>query len=160
MKRITLLMVALLMIGGMAMAQGHRRGGDRKMDPKAHAERMTERMSKEYSLNDTQKKQLLEANQALAEKMGSRPAGTKSGMKQGKKEKCTQVTDSCCSNKEGRKAPKRTKEDREKMHKEMKASREAYDGQLKKIMTKEQYDTYTTKQAERQQKMKEGRKGK
>lgn len=152
MKRISILMIALLMIGGMAMAQGHRKGGNRKMDPKAHAERMTERMVKEYSLNDTQKRQLLEANQALVEKMGSRKEGAKRDMKQGNKEKCTQGTDSCCSKKEGREAPKMAKEDREKMHKEMKASREAYDAQLKKIMTNEQYDAYASKKAERRNK--------
>ena len=66
MKRISFLLVALLMVGGMAMAQGPRRGGQ-NMDPKERAERMTERMAKEYSLNETQKKQLLEANMALME---------------------------------------------------------------------------------------------
>lgn len=160
MKRISLLMVALLMIGGLAMAQGQRKGDDKRMDPKARAERMTERMVKEYSLNDTQQKQLLEVNLAMVEKTGSRSEGMKSGVKQGKKDKCTQVTDSCCSKKEGKKAPKMTKEDREKMRSEANASREAYDVQLKKIMTKEQYNAYTQKQAERQQKMKEGRRGK
>lgn len=160
MKRISLLMVALLMIGGLAMAQGQRKGDGKKMDPKVRAERMTERMVKDYSLTDTQKKQLLEVNLAMVEKTGNRPEGMKSGMKQGKKDKCTQETDSCCSKKEGKKAPKMAKEDREKMRSEAKASREAYNGQLQKIMTKEQYDAYAQKQAERQQKMKEGRRGK
>lgn len=153
MKRISFLMIALLMIGGMAMAQGPRRGGDTKMDPKTRAERMTERMVKEYSLNDTQKKKLFEINLAMAEQqMGGCSETAKSDMKQGKKDKNTQVTDNCCSNKKETK--KVTKEDREKMRNEMKASREAYDTQLKKILTKEQYDAYTTRQAERQQKRK------
>ena len=42
-----------------------------------------------------------------------------------------------------------SKEDREKMRQEMKASREAYDASLKKIMTKEQYEVYTKQKAER-----------
>ena len=46
MKRISFLLAALLMMGGMAMAQGPRRGGQ-DMDPKTRAERMTERMAKE-----------------------------------------------------------------------------------------------------------------
>lgn len=150
-------MVALLLMSGIAMAQGGRRGGDKNMDPKARAERMTERMAKEYSLNDTQKKQLLEANLALNEKMGTRPEGAKPDMKQGKKDTCCQDS-CCCSKKDGKKAFKMSKEDREKITKEMKAKRDAYDAQLKKIMTKEQYDSYTKKQAERQQKMKEGHK--
>lgn len=115
MKRISFLIIAIILMGGVAMAQGHRKGGNRKVDPKERAERMTERMVKEYSLNDAQKKELLAANTALAEK------------------------------------------DRERMRQEMKTSREAYDAQLKKIMTEEQYAAYTKKQAERRQQMKEHR---
>lgn len=160
MKRISFLMVALLLMGGMAIAQESRRGGDKNMDSKARAEHMTERMAKEYSLNDTQKKQLLEANMAMFGKMGERTDAAKSGIRQGRKDKGTQVTDSCCSKKEGKKAKKVAKEDHEKMRSEMKAYRETYDAQLKKIMTKEQYDTYIKKQTERQQKMNDGRKRK
>lgn len=65
MKRISFLMIALMLVGGMAMAQGHRKGGNRDVNPQARAERMTERMVKEFSLNDAQKKELLEANTAL-----------------------------------------------------------------------------------------------
>ena len=68
MKRISFLLAALLMMGGMVMAQGPRRGGQ-DMDPKTRAERMTERMAKEYSLNETQKKELLEVNMAFVQKM-------------------------------------------------------------------------------------------
>ena len=50
-----------------------------------------------------------------------------------------------------------TKEEREKKAAEMKKSREDYDAQLKKILTKEQYDSYVKKQAEREKQMKEGR---
>lgn len=108
-------MIALLLMGSMAMAQGHRKGGNREVDPKERAERMTERMAKELSLNDAQKKELLNANMDLVGK------------------------------------------DREKIREEMKASRDAYDAQLKKILTKDQYADYTKKKAERKQKMKEHR---
>lgn len=111
-------MIALMLVGGMAMAQGHRKGGNREMDSKARVERMTERMAKEYSLNDAQKKELLEANTAL---MG--------------------------------KAAESKKSRRE----EAKASRESYNAQLQKIMTKDQYAAYTKKQAEREQKMQKHR---
>ena len=63
MKRIAFLMIALFMIGGVVMAQGQR-GEHKKMTPAERAEKMTERMVKEYSLNDAQKKQLLEVNLA------------------------------------------------------------------------------------------------
>ena len=128
MKRISFLLAALLMMGGMVMAQGPRRGGQ-DMDPKTRAERMTERMAKEYSLNETQKKELLEVNMAFVQKMGERPG----------------------------KAPRMSKEDREKMRQEMKASRESYEAGLKKIMTKDQYAAYTKKQAEREQRRGGGR---
>ena len=45
MKRIVFFMVTLFLMGGVMMAQGPRDG--KKMDPKARAEKMTERMAKE-----------------------------------------------------------------------------------------------------------------
>lgn len=54
MKRIVLIWMAAFLMGGMAMAQ-HARHSDKMPEPKVRAERMTERMVKEYSLNDTQK---------------------------------------------------------------------------------------------------------
>ena len=148
MKRISFLLAALLMMGGMVMAQGPRRGGQ-DMDPKTRAERMTERMAKEYSLNETQKKELLEVNMAFVQKMGERPGRMKPEMRQ--------ATDSCTCKQDRRKAPRMSKEDREKMRQEMKASRESYEAGLKKIMTKDQYAAYTKKQAEREQRRGGGR---
>ena len=134
MKRISFLLAALLMMGGMVMAQGPRRGGQ-DMDPKTRAERMTERMAKEYSLNEDQKQQLQDVNLTWAQKMAANQGGRS----------------------KDNKAAKMTKEEREKKMAEMKKSREDYDAQLKKIMTKEQYDSYVKKQAEREKQMKEGR---
>ena len=84
MKKIGFLIVALLLTGGMAMAQGPRNG--KKMDPKERAERMTERMAKEYSLNEDQKKDLLEANMALTEKMANRAEDKKAEREELRKE--------------------------------------------------------------------------
>lgn len=125
MKRIAFLMVALLMVGGLAMAQGSRKEGKMKMDPKERAEKMTERMAKEYSLNEAQKKQLLDANLALNEQMAKKAEDQKA--------------------------------ERGQMRKEMKANNDAYNAQLKKIMTEEQYASYVKKQTERQKKMKDGK---
>jgi hypothetical protein len=63
MKKIGFLIVALLLTSGMAMAQGMRNG--KKMDPKERAEKMTERMAKEYSLNEAQKKRLIGSQHGL-----------------------------------------------------------------------------------------------
>lgn len=84
MKKIGFLIVALLLTGGMAMAQGPRNGN--KMNLKERAERMTERMAKEYSLNEAQKKDLLEANMALTEKMANRAEDKKAEREELRKE--------------------------------------------------------------------------
>ncbi len=171
MKRLTLLMIVALLMGGMVMAQQNRRD-DKKSDPKARAERMTERMVKEYSLNDTQKKQLFEANLALTEKMGDRPMHhRRADMRKGKNE-----SDSCCCakaghrkdgkfNKKDGKRPQLTDEQRaqmkagmEKQREEMKVARTAYDTQLQKIMTKDQYAAYTKNMKERKEQAASGKK--
>lgn len=146
MKRISFLMFALMLMGGVMMAQGSRRGGDKAIDPKVRAEKMTERMVKEYSLTDAQKTKLYEANLVMLGKMENGRSFDR--MRADKK---AQKADSCCTQKDRKDQPKITKEDREKMHKNMKESREDYDAQLKKIFTKEQYEAYTKKQEERRQ---------
>ncbi|MGI6794360.1 DUF4890 domain-containing protein [Bacteroides sp. KG68] len=154
MKRIVLMLTVAFLAGSMAMAQyAHR--GDKIPDPKVRAERMTERMAKEYALNDAQKKQLLEANLALVEKMRDMPKHRKPKMKRGerncnsccceKADKChkeNSLTDEQCAQK---------KAEMEKKRKEMQDARSAYDVKLQKIMTKEQYAAYTQKFKERKE---------
>lgn len=137
MKKIVFWMFALLLMSSAVMAQGNRRGGA-PMDSKTRAERMTERMVKEYSLNNEQKQKLQVANLAWVEKMNANQVARPGQQK-------------------NEKAAKMTKEERDKRMAEMKKSREEYDAQLKKILTKDQYDAYTKKQAEREKQMKEGR---
>lgn len=161
MKRIAFLMFALMLMGTMVMAQGARRDRNR-MEPQERAKRMTEHMAKEYSLNDQQKKELLQVNTDFMEKMAKRPGamhhGKRQGMKPGKRDgECTQAADSCCAAK--KQCPKMSKEERQKMRQEMKASHEAYKAQLQKIFTKDQYAAYTKKQAEARQKMRDGKQG-
>ena len=84
MKKIGFLIVALLLTGGMAMAQGPRNGN--KMNPKERAEGMTERIAKKDSLNEAQKKDLLEANMAFTEKMANRAEDKKAEMEEVRKE--------------------------------------------------------------------------
>lgn len=141
MKRIIMIMVAAFLMGGMVMAQHARRGG-KMPEPKVRAERMTERMAKEYSLNDTQKKQLLEANLALVEKMGDMPMHRRGDMRKGKKD-CTCT----CS-----------KAEMAKKREEMTAARTTYNVQLQKIMTKDQYAAYTKNMQDRKAKMESRRK--
>ena len=120
MKRFFLIMTLALLTGGIVFAQNPRRGnGNEKMDPKERAERMTERIVKEYSLNDAQKQQLLEASKAYMEKMGDMP------MQRGDKDADKSKADA--------------------RREEMKTAREAYDAQIQKILTKEQYADYKSK---------------
>lgn len=172
MKKIVLMLVAAFFMGGVVMAQ-HARRGDKMPDPKVRAERMTERMAKEYSLNDTQKKQLLEANLTFVEKMGDRPMHRRADMRKGKNacDSCTCAQAGKHHQKENRiakkdgKRPQLTDEQRaerkakmEKKHEEMKAARTAYDAQLQKIMTKDQYAAYSKKMQDRKAKMESKRK--
>lgn len=143
--------MAAFLTGGMVMAQ-HARRSDKMPDPKVRAERMTERMVKEYSLNDTQKKQLLEANLALVEKTGNMPMHRRPDMRKGKKD-----SDSCCCAKADKHHAQR-KAEMQKKREEMQAARTAYDAQLQKIMTKDQYAAYSKKMQERKAKMDSKRK--
>lgn len=145
MKKVLMVLVVALLTGSMAMAQNSSRS-DRSTDPKERAERMTERMTKEYSLNDTQKKQVHEANLALMEKMGDMPMNRRPDMRGAQKDNKVkkgekkQMTDTERQEK---------KAEMGKKMEELKVARDAYDAQLKKIMTTEQYDAYSKKQAER-----------
>lgn len=172
MKKITLLFIALLTTGTMLMAQGGPRGGQRNIEPKDRAQRMTERMVKEYSLSDAQKAKVYDVNLAMAEKMT--PPMKANANKDAKKNAKVEGKACCenCANCENCKvAPKGkkgkhakhgksakmdnrpSKEDREKMMAQMKQSREEYNAKIEKIFTKEQYEAYTKNQAERQKRM-------
>lgn len=167
MKRIILIMMATFFMGGLVMAQ-HARRGDKMSEPKVRAERMTERMVKEYSLNDSQKKQLLEANLALVEKMGDMPMHRRPDVRKGKKggESCTcDKTDKHhkkadnVAKKEGKKNQltdeqrAQKKAEMEKKREEMKVARTDYAAQLQKIMTKDQYAAYTKSLQDKKAKM-------
>lgn len=114
MKRISFLLAALLMMGGMVMAQGplQRRSGYGPENTCRTHDRTV--WLKEYSLNETQKKELFDVNMAFVQKMGERPGRMKPEMRQGKKGQ-SQATDSCTCKQDRRKAPRMSKEDREKM---------------------------------------------
>ncbi|MCC8096116.1 MAG: DUF4890 domain-containing protein [Tannerellaceae bacterium] len=176
-RKWTLMLVAAFTFGGIAMADEVNQE-KRTIDPKARAEKMTERMVKEYDLNDMQKKQLLDLNQAFAEKLGDRPARphhgkkVKSGdmAKAGKGDKANQegITkenkerkgkDQARADRDGRKnrpdASKLSAEEREKRQQEMKRAHEEYKAQLQKIMNADQYQAFAKKQVEREQKRQE-----
>ena len=71
MKKITLTMIAVFALCGVSMAQTRGERGTRsnqQHNPEMMAERMTDRMAKEYELDDKQKAELLELNKEFADK--------------------------------------------------------------------------------------------
>lgn len=144
MKKIVYLMMAFLMTAGMAMAQGngHRGGKPEQKDPKVRAERQTERLAKELSLTDAQKKQVLDLNM---ERMQN-------------KAECKLTKDAA----KGENKTKPTAEEREKMREQKKANCSAYDAKMKSILTPEQYTKLTEMKANRDKKGKgeNGKRGK
>lgn len=138
----SLLLVALLFVGSMAMAQNTDSNADQQKRQMPNAEEMvnrqTERMVKELSLNDSQKAQLLKLNKEYMGKIGR-------GMRGPRQQNADNNSQ----------AP--TKEQMEKMRTERKASMDAYNTELKKILTDEQYTLYQKKQQERMQQMKQRR---
>lgn len=147
MKRLVFLFAIAFMAGTVAMAQGRRRG-EKMPDAKERAERMTDRMVKEYSLNDKQKQKLLELNTEMMGKMSEAPAIHRNKGKKGEKPECNC---NCVHKKEvAKKRDKAPKADAAN-----KEFREAYDAKLKDIMDKKQYEAYSKKKTEREQKIKE-----
>lgn len=145
MKKILMILMLVVLTGGMAMAQNSRRS-NKRLDPKERAERMTEHMAKEYSLTDAQKKQLYEANLSMTQKMGDMPMHRRPDMQTDSKQDRVKRADKKQMTDAER---KEMKANMEKKQAEMKEAREAYEVQLKKIMTKEQYEAYSRKQGER-----------
>lgn len=120
MKKITVLLIALFATGTVLLAQGNRRGGYRNMSPEDRAQRMTERMVKEYALNDAQKEKLYEVNRTIA------------------------------TPREKADADKKSQKD---VNRRVDKSRSDYDAKIKEIFTKEQFATYSKRQAERREHM-------
>ncbi len=104
------------------------------MNPRETAQEMTDRMVKAYSLNDEQKTQLQTVNQQFLEDAQKRFEA---------------VRGQAGNNPSGER-PRMTPEQREKMQQEMKDSREAYNAQIQKILTEEQYKSFLKDEQERQ----------
>ena len=146
MKKASILWIVLLMVSTLTMAQGNAKKGNKQVDPKARAEQMTERMAKEYTLSDSQKEELLKVNMAWGEKLKANNVGRKQGKNQQARKKSCEAAKCCCSAKKDKKnAPKMSAEAR----KALKESRDAYQAQVKDIMSKEQYERYVSSQKKR-----------
>ncbi len=165
------LTLALTLAGtGNVIAQDERRGVAREERTQVWAERMTERMAETYGLDEKQKKDLQEANEIFMQKMGDMPRmrdGRYYGHRHHRRRPsagcCGEVYDDCCGCHHGHVRAGRhhfTEEERkamadrwEKTAEDRKAAFQAYEASLQKIMTKDQYEAYKKKQAERWERM-------
>lgn len=164
MKKSILLIFALMLTGTMAMAQNddNQNSNNNMQNRKAPdatemATRQTERMVKELSLNDTQKAALLQLNKQYAGKMGGM-MGRHGGQRQ-MKSNSSSSTDGTTGTTMQNKRQRPSDSDMQKMGTNNNSQMTEYNTQLKKILTTEQYNTYTQKMQNRGQGGQRGQKG-
>ena len=148
MKQMIMTLLAAVMVSTAAVAQDKdcnkpSEDNNRKQEMVKHR---TDKMVEDYQLNDKQAKKLLELNTAYADKMrpphhghhgphgmrGQRPEPPKGDMR-GER-------------------PEPPKGDRQDRRKEMMETMKAYDAELQKIMTTEQYEKYKADMQQRHEK--------
>lgn len=134
MKQMMIAMMAALLISSAALAQEEKKQckcSEKKPDKTEMVKHRTEKMAKDYNLTDQQKQQLQELNTRYADKMKPRGRHGHHGKdKMDKKDK---------------KRPELTEEQKAKMEAERKerdATVKAYEAELQKIMTAEQFQQY------------------
>lgn len=145
-------LVAAALVSSAALAQDKKEGQrpEKKFDKTEMVKHRTDETVKRYSLNSKQAAQLLELNTKYADKMGPRRGGPhghhghhgagrppKDGGKDMKGQRPEPPKDG--------KRPELTEEQKQKMdarRKEMDATMKAYDTELQKILTPDQYKSY------------------
>lgn len=109
--------MAVVMFSVASAQDNNQRQGNRP-DPSQMAQRMTEMMASRYGLDDNQKTNLLKLNTDYAGKLPMM----------------------------GRPRQRPSQEEMDKRFKEMKANQDAYNAEVKKIMTDAQYKQFTENQ--------------
>lgn len=154
MKKIVLAAMMAFMVSGTVLAQdGRPEGGMPKFDKSEMIEKQTNQMVEKYGLDKKQAKKLLKVNKAYADKLrpmhgphmgpgprpdgdkGPRPDGNQGPRPDAKQGQRPEMKDST-------RRPPFDKERFEAMMKEERTNREAYNKELKKIMTVDQYAKY------------------
>lgn len=132
MKKYLLAFVLLFSLSSLCvMAQEN--NGRKKMDKSEFIQKQTERMAEKYGLDENQTKELLDLNTQYSDKMFmGRRVGPGNGMHR-----------NGGMNKDSLRIKERpSKEQIEEMMKKRTEEREAYNNELKKIMTDAQYSKY------------------
>ena len=153
MKKTILAIAAAMMMSVNMMAQDAEQKKDqpRQFDRTEMTKQRTEQMAKEYGLNEEQTEKLLKLNTEYAEKlpmMGRGPRGGQRGERpQAGERRMPQRPDTARQGGERPQRGPRPMMNREEMMKNM----EAYNGELEKIMTPEQYQKYKANTQRRMQ---------
>jgi len=137
--------------------QGEARPQGKKFDKTEMVKKRTERTVQQYGLNEAQAQQLLELNTKYADKMGPGPRGHRHGMRPGRGHKQHRDSlrqrpqrpstdaDTQATPQTSRQRPELTEEQKAQMkaqRQQREADQEAYDAELQKILTPEQYKQY------------------
>ena len=151
MKKIIVTMMVALLVGTSAMAQEsqNERRHPGKFDKTEMIKHRTDETVSRYKLNDKQAKQLLELNTKYADKMGPRGPHHHGHPGAGRPPMPPKEM------KGKRPEPPKDDSKMQEHRKEMEANMKAYDSELKKILTDDQYKSYQ----DDQKKMREKRRG-
>ena len=146
MKRMILTLMAVAVVGTAAFAQEKKecQCQDQKFDKTEMVKHRTDETVKRYNLNDKQAKQLLELNNKYADKMGPRPPhhGHKGGPGRPPKDKKDAKGQRPEPPKDGKRPTPPQDGKRQEHRKQMEETMKAYDAELQKIMTAEQFKSY------------------
>ena len=153
MKQKMMTMIAAVLICAAATAQDKQadKRPEKKFDKQEMIRHRTNEDVKRYGLNDKQAADLLELNTKYADKMGGPRHHHHHGKKGGKGPDATPQEPKGDKQppKDGKKRPELTPEQKAKFdaeRKEREANRQAYESELKKIMTSEQFESWQADQ--------------
>ena len=152
MKKMMMTMIAAVLMSSAAFAQEEKKCECKckQPDKTEMVKHRTDRVVKKYGLNDQQAASLLELNTKYADKFGGPRGhhGKKHGMRHGKKHEGQADATTGATNPQPRgdkKRPELTEEQKaqfEARRQEMEANRKAYETELKKILSEDQFKQY------------------
>jgi Spy/CpxP family protein refolding chaperone len=147
MKKIMIALAAAMMMSSAALAQDDKsqdQRGPAQFDQTEMIKRRTDDAVQKYGLNAEQAKQLLELNTKYADRMGGRGMGRPGGGR-GMRRGGGEGFQGGGNFQGGGQRPELTEEQRarmEEMRKQREETRKAYDAEMEKILTPEQFKAY------------------
>ena len=148
MKKMFLTLMAAALVSTSAVAQEEKQDQrpEKKFDKTEMVKHRTDDMVERYSLNDKQAKQLLELNNKYADKMGPRggrpPRGPEGAPGRPPKDNSDAKGQRPEPPKDGQHPTPPMDGKHKELHKQMEETMKAYDAELQKIMTAEQFKSY------------------